>query len=107
MKNYVQDGHYIDYTPGTAVTSGSMVLVGTRVGVAPSDIPAATPGTLRVTGVFTVTKLTSDNVAQGAALYWDNTNKRLTTTSAGNTYAGWAHAAAGTSATTVNIKIND
>jgi predicted RecA/RadA family phage recombinase len=45
-------------------------------------------------------------VTQGAALYWDNTNSRLTTTASGNTYAGYAFAAAGNGVTTVNIKLN-
>ena len=45
-------------------------------------------------------------VAQGALLYWDNTNKRLTTTATGNTLAGYATAAAGAGMSTVCINLN-
>lgn len=105
--NYVQEGHVIDHTASGAKSSGQVILMGTRIGVAQVDIANAATGSVRVTGVHTIAKLSTDVVAQGAALYWDNTNSRLTTTSAGNTYAGWATAAAGNGVTTVNIKIND
>ena len=57
-------------------------------------------------GVWTLPKLTSDDVTAGAKLYWDNTNKRLTLTSSGNTLVGAATAAAGTSATTVSVLLD-
>jgi predicted RecA/RadA family phage recombinase len=107
MNNFKAAGAHMDYKPTVAVLASTMVLVGTKVGVAIADIAANTTGALRVTGVVNYTKNTADVVAQGAALYWDNTNKRLTTTSAGNTYAGYAFAAATGTDTTVDIKIND
>lgn len=106
MKNAVSAGNVIPYTPTAAVASGAMVAFGTKVGVAVADIAANATGSLQIVGEFTITKLGTDNVAAGAALYWDNTNKRLTTTSAGNTYAGFATQAAGAGVTTVQIKIN-
>ncbi len=104
---YIQDGNHINHTPGSAVTSGQVVLVGTKIGVAIADIAANDTGALRVVGVFSLTKLSTDNVTKGAALYWDNANSRLTTTASGNTYAGWATEAAGSGVATVNIKINN
>jgi predicted RecA/RadA family phage recombinase len=56
--------------------------------------------------VFNLPKLSTDVVAQGDLLYWDNTNKRLTTTVGTNTLAGYATAAASGTATTVNISLN-
>lgn len=106
MKNAVSNGNVLPFVAGTAVASGAVVLVGTRIGVAVADIAAGATGSVQVVGEFTVTKLGTDVVAQGALLYWDNTNRRLTTTAAGNTLAGFATAAAGNGATTVNIKIN-
>ena len=47
-----------------------------------------------------------DMVAQGALLYWDATNKRLTTTASGNTLAGYAAAPAGNGAVTVALALN-
>lgn len=103
---FVQPGDAIDYTAGANIVSGQVVLMGVRIGVAAKDIANGMTGTVLVTGVFNITKLTTDVVAQGAALYWDNTNSRLTTTASGNTLAGYATAAAGGTATSVNIKIN-
>lgn len=107
MKNAVSSGTVINYTASADVASGAVVLMGTRVGIVVADIKNGSTGSVQVTGEFSVSKLSSDVVAQGDALYWDNTNKRLTKTASGNTYAGWATAAAGNGVTTVNIKIND
>lgn len=103
---FVQPGEVIDYTAGANKTSGQPVLIGTRLGVCLADIDNGSTGPVAMSGVYTVTKLTTDVVTQGAALYWDNTNSRLTTTASGNTYAGYAFAAAGNGVTTVNIKLN-
>ena len=107
-KNYVQEGDVIDHVnaSGSTITSGTAVLIGARLGVALADIANGATGSVQVEGVFTVTKLGTDVVAAGALLYWDNTNKRLTTTASGNTLSGFAVAAAGSGVTTVNIKIN-
>jgi len=107
-KNYVQEGDVIDYVnaSGSTITSGTAVLIGARLGVALADIANGATGSVQVEGVFTVPKLGTDVVAAGALLYWDNTNKRLTTTASSNTLSGFAVAAAGSGVTTVNIKIN-
>lgn len=103
---FVQPGEVIDYTAGANKTSGQPVLIGTKLGVCLADIANGSTGPVAVSGVYTVTKLTADVVTQGAALYWDNANSRLTTTASGNTYAGFAFAAASGSVSTVNIKLN-
>lgn len=107
MKNAVSTGTVVDYAASADVASGGVVLMVTRIGIAVNNIKAGETGPAQVVGNFSVAKLSSDVVAQGDALYWDNTNKRLTKTASGNTYAGWATAAAGNGVTTVNIKIND
>ena len=103
---YVQPGDVIDYTAGSAIASGQVVVMGVRVGVALAAIAAGATGPVQVTGVFTIAKLSSDVVAQGALLYWDNGNSRLTTTVGSNVLAGYATAAAGNGVATVNIKLN-
>lgn len=103
---FVQPGEVIDYTAGANIASGQVVLMGARIGVALKAIANGETGPMQVTGVFNIAKLSADNMAQGALLYWDNTNSRLTTTASGNTLAGFAAAAAGASTTSVNIKIN-
>lgn len=103
---FVQPGEVIDYTAGANKTSGQPVLIGTRLGVCLADIANGSTGPAAMSGVYTVTKLSTDVVAQGAALYWDNSNSRLAATASGYTYAGYAFAAAGNGVTTVNIKLN-
>lgn len=103
---FVQPGEVIDYTAGANIASGQVVLMGARIGVALKAIANGETGPMQVTGVFNIAKLSTDNMAQGALLYWDNTNSRLTTTASGNTLAGFAASAAGASTTSVNIKIN-
>lgn len=104
--NYKQPGNVIDFTAGATTASGDGVLIGTRVGVAIHDVANGAVGQAQVTGVFNLPKLSTDVVTIGALLYWDNTNKRLTTTSAGNTLAGYAWAASGSGTATVDIKLN-
>ncbi len=103
---FVQPGEVIDYTAGANIASGQVVLMGARIGVALKAIANGETGPMQVTGVFNIAKLSTDNMAQGALLYWDNTNSRLTTTASGNTLAGFAAAAAAATTTSVNIKIN-
>ena len=106
MKNYLRPGDVIDYVASANKTAGQVVLIGVRIGVCVADIANGATGPVQVTGVFSIAKLSTDVVAHGAALYWDNGNSRLTTTASGNTLAGYAFAAAGNGDTTVNIKIN-
>lgn len=106
MKNFVQDGDRIQFVAGAATVSGAGVKIGVRFGVAVSDVANGATGVAAMEGVFTIPKLSTDVVAQGVLLYWDDVNKRLTVTSAGNTQAGYAQAAAGNGVTTVDIMIN-
>lgn len=103
---YVMSGTVIDYVASSPVTSGQVLLIGTRIGVALAGIASGATGAVQVLGIFTIAKLSTDVVAAGALLYWDNTNSRLTTTASGNTLAGYATAAAGNGVTTVEISIN-
>lgn len=107
-KNYVAEGHVLNYTnaSGSLIASSTPVLIGKRLGIAIADIPDGATGALAVEGIFTVAKLSTDTPSQGALLYWDATNSRLTTTASGNTQAGYAATAAGNGATTVNINLN-
>lgn len=107
-KNYIFSGDVLDYTNagGTTIASGAAVLMGSRLGIALADIAPGTTGNVRMRGVFTVAKLSTDDVGQGDLLYWDATNSRLTKTASTNTLAGFAAGAAGAAVTTVAISIN-
>ena len=106
MKNFVQEGDRIQFTAGADLASGAGVKIGVRFGVCVAAVLSGALGIAAMEGVFTIPKLSTDVVAIGVLLYWDDTNKRLTTTASGNTQAGYAFAAAGNGATTVDICIN-
>lgn len=105
---YKQPGEVIDLVAGANLASGDLVLIGTKVGVALVTIANGATGSASVVGVHEVPKLSTDVVTQGAALYLDAANKRLTVDTAvgANKYAGYAFAAAGAGATTVLVKLN-
>lgn len=104
--NYLQDGDILTFTAPYAVASGGGFLVGSLFAVALSAAANGASVQAQRGGVWTLPKLQADDVSVGAKLYWDNTNKRLTLTSSGNTLVGAAIAAAGTSATTVSVMLD-
>lgn len=89
----------IDYTPsGGNVSAGQVVVVGSvtantagvnlLAGVAFADIENNVKGSLYAGGpaVFTVTNL--NNAADGAIVYWDDSNNKVTTVSTNNAKFG-------------------
>jgi predicted RecA/RadA family phage recombinase len=110
---FIQAGDSIDYTPVSAVAAGQVVVVGSHIGIARTPIAAGALGSLAVRGLFDVAKVTGA-ITIGSALYWDADGDpvggtagtgALTTTSAGNTFAGFAAAAAAESAATVRLNL--
>ena len=104
-KNFVQEGKALNYTAGSDINSGDFVLIDTIGGIAKTAIANGKVGAVHVTGIFNVAKATGA-ITQGAKLYWDNTNKVLTTTASGNTIVGVAAAAAASGDATVAILLN-
>lgn len=110
MKNFIQEGDTVTLTAPYAVTSGQGFQVGTLFAVASADAANGASVEGVIDGVFDITKNTGANesFAQGAAVYWDNTNKRCTYTSNtnANKLIGAATVAATTSATVVRVRLN-
>ncbi|WP_445289668.1 DUF2190 family protein [Variovorax atrisoli] len=106
MKNFIQPGDVLDYTASANVAAGAVVVMGARVGIAVADIAAGESGPVRVKGVVELAKLSTDAISQGALVYWDADDFRLTTTASGNTLAGYAAKAAAASTTTVWLHLN-
>lgn len=104
--NHIQPGEVIDFTAGANLAAGVGVKIGVRIGVTLVAVANGATGTAAVTGVWRLPKLGTDVVGQGALLYWDDANSRLTTTASGNTLAGFAFEAAGNGVTSVAIKLN-
>ena len=90
MKNYVQPGNTITLTAPYLVASGDGLLVGSIFGIATGGAALADPVEAALVGVFDITKVGSQAWAEGAKIYWDNTNKRCTTVATDNTLIGVA-----------------
>ena len=104
---FVHDGHAIDYTPGSAVAAGDVIVQGELVGVTRSPIAAGALGSLAVDGVFDFAKATGGGTAisSGANVYWDDTNNVATTTATGNKLIGKCVRAAADADTTVRVRM--
>lgn len=99
-------GRVMDYAAAANIASGAILVIGTKVGVALTDIASGTTGSVQMAGVFEVSKLSTDVMAPGALVYWDAGNARLTTTVASNVLAGYVFAAAGNGTPVVQIVLN-
>jgi len=98
-----QEGGSVDYTPGSAVSAGDVIVQGTMVAVAKVDIAANTLGALATRGIFKAQKAAVAFSGGGVAVYWDADGNPVggtagtgaaTTTRTGNIFMGFAVAAA-------------
>lgn len=108
-KNHSVPGKVISITAsGANIASGELVKVGDLVAVALGAIPDGKTGEGAIEEVFTVPKLSSDNMGKGVIVYLDATNKRVTLNadSGTNIRAGKTFDAAGAATTTVRVKLN-
>ncbi|MEP0848345.1 MAG: DUF2190 family protein [Phycisphaerae bacterium] len=105
---FVHDGASIDYTPGSAVAAGDVIVQGELVGIARTPIAAGVRGALAVTGVFDFAKATGGGTAitAGANVYWDDTNNVATTTATGNKLIGKCVKAAADGDVTVRVRMS-
>jgi len=78
MRNFIQNGHYLDVTPSSAYAGGELVLLGDVVGVAVTDISANETGVICCSGVFEFSKDPAAVVAPGDHAHWDVALKRVT-----------------------------
>lgn len=102
----IQDGGVIDYTAGGTIANGDVVPLTDRIGVALDDAVSGDVISLALEGVFQIDAKTADTFAIGTVVYFDDSNREVTTTSTDNTPAGIAVTAkAGSAAGTVNVKI--
>jgi predicted RecA/RadA family phage recombinase len=113
---YRSYGDAIDYTPGSAVFGGDVVVVGGLVMVAKHDIDLVTitKGALNVRGIFEAPKDASV-FAIGDPVYWNAAGNPTvgtagsgcaTSGAAGVTFMGWAVAAQVTGDSTVMVELS-
>jgi len=107
---FIHDGKSIDYTPGSAVSAGDVVVQGELVGVAKLDIAASALGALAVEGVFDFPKATgaSTAITAGANVYWDvaDTEAKVDDESAANKLIGKVVKAAVDADATVRVRLS-
>jgi len=89
MKNFIQNGDYLDVIAPADIKSGEGRLIGGLFGVAVTDIDSGKAGVLAIKGVYDLAKVESDGgSAAWAPAYWDATAKKVTGVSSGNTLVG-------------------
>lgn len=92
MKNYLYDGIRITWYNGTgsAVSSGDVVDVGGRAGVAVVDIAAAASGAVQMTGVVSLTALAGAKIEHGQNVYYNAVTGKCSPFKLGNLFVGKA-----------------
>jgi predicted RecA/RadA family phage recombinase len=107
---FVHEGDTIDYTPGSAVAAGDVVVQGELLGVAKQPIAANALGALAVKGVFDFPKATGGGTAitAGTKLYWDVADQeaKADEEAGANKLIGKAVADAGDSDATVRVRLS-
>jgi predicted RecA/RadA family phage recombinase len=91
----------VPYSGG--ILSGQGMLVGAFFGVAASDAAQNASVECATEGEFELTKAPGQAMAAGDRLFWDNTNRRLTTTATGNFQVGICTVAAAAADPTVRV----
>lgn len=105
------EGLSIDYTPGSALTAGTVTVLsgataGKLIGIPGQDIEANKLGSLDISGIWEVDAKSTDVFAIGEKVYWDAGNSQLTVTSSGNTLAGVVVKAKGSGTTRALLKLS-
>ena len=107
MKNFISPGDVVEVTAPYDVLSGAGCLVGSLFGIAATDALSGAAVNIATRGAFEVKKKSDEAWSSvGAAIYWDNSNKRLTTTSSGNTLVAKNLAVAADPSSTGTVRLN-
>src|SRR5688572_23834561 len=107
MQNYVQPGETIPLTaPSGGVVSGTAYKIGSLIIVALVSVAQTVRFSAMTRGVAELPKATGQTWSEGEKLYWDDSAKKFTTTSSGNTLAGCAVAAALSGDTTGLVRLD-
>lgn len=105
-KTFLQDGDRITVTAPAPLASGDGVIVGALFGVALADAETGAAVTLQTTGVWTLPKLTTAVITQGAAVSWDADAGQVVLPDAGHYPIGAAVQGAGNGASTVAVRLD-
>jgi len=110
MKNYIQPGNVVTVpAPSGGILSGEGVLIGALFGVAATSQAVGVDVEIETDGVFDLAKMNGAEFALGDAVYWDTTTKTACDhigTGGGEARIGVALEAAGSSATTLRVRLD-
>lgn len=108
MKNFIQPGVNLTLPAPAAVVSGEATLIGSIFGVASNDAASGEDVAFVVEGVFSLPKVEADNIALGAAVYWDAVAKKVTVDEdeGANPKVGAAIQAAAATTASVAVRLN-
>lgn len=91
MKNYVKEGRMLTApAPAGGAVSGNGYLIGSLFGVCAVSADAGVDTEFCLDSVFELDKTTAQAWAVGDKIFWDNSTKKCTTVSSGNTLVGTA-----------------
>lgn len=107
MMNKIQQGNVLKYANnGTSeVLSGQLLKIGELFGVASVDIPVGGSGAVVLAGVYEIPCTLTADVAQGAKLYFKESDGTVTDTAEGNAFCGICFEKAQKASTAVALKI--
>ena len=101
---FIHDGKSVDFFPTNDVPAGTIVILGSLVGITKLDVKSNTLGAVAVVGVYDVEK-TNIAVPLGSKVYWDDTAKKANLTATGTTLLGAAVLEAAAEDETVRVRI--
>lgn len=108
MKNYIQEGEFIEITAGADVAAGDLVEFGQLHGVAVAGIANGEKGIIALEGVFTLPKLTAaagDACTAGGKVYFSAGKVTGTDASGTRLLVGHSLEAANQAATTAVVRL--
>ena len=106
MKNLIQSGDTVPLPAPYAVNGGDGLQVGALFGVATSAAAAGASVETNLIGVYDLNALSADVGAAGTKAYWDNANRRVTVTAAGNALIGALLSPKAANETTARVRLS-
>ena len=101
---FIHDGKSVDFFPTSDIPAGTVVILGSLVGITKLDVKSNTLGAVAVVGVYDVEK-TNVAVPLGSKVYWDATAKKANLTATGTTLLGVAVLEATVDDTVVRVRL--
>lgn len=105
MDTYIQPGTVLDLVAPYAVNSGDGAKVGNIFGVAIDTYTSGANGSFQTEGVVNLAKTSGEAYTQGLRVFWNDSTKKVTSTSTSNIAIGYAIAVYTTADLTCNVKL--